>query len=131
MECTAEVQRDDQVPLVERKFLDRRNMLHARVVDQDVDAAEGLRRLRHHRLYLINPAEVMPQVEGPRPADRLETQALFLYRVAVAETVDDDIRALPGQRPRIGETNARGGASDQRGLPGQRCALGQVIFSIL
>ena len=44
-----QVERDDEVPFVEREFLNGRDMLHAGIVDEDVDAAERVDRGLGHR----------------------------------------------------------------------------------
>ena len=59
VEGRAEVDRDDRVPALDRELLDRRDVLDAGVVDEDVDAAEvGLGRVGHHRLDLGRLAHV-------------------------------------------------------------------------
>ena len=55
VERRGEVDRDDRVPFLDRKFLDARNMLDARVVDQDLHCPQGLGRLRD-RARGIQPA---------------------------------------------------------------------------
>ena len=44
VEGAGQVDREDRVPLVDREFLDRRDMLDAGIVDQDIDRAEFLLR---------------------------------------------------------------------------------------
>ena len=53
-----QVDRQDRVPLVERKRIDRRHVLDAGVVDQQVDRAEFADRTRHHGFDRIGAAHV-------------------------------------------------------------------------
>src|SRR5207302_2424486 len=54
-----------QVPLLLRKFPDRRDDLEARVVDQDVEAAEAPYRLLDHRPDLSAIPDIDPGDDGP------------------------------------------------------------------
>jgi hypothetical protein len=89
-----QVERDDRVPLVDREFVDRRDELDARVVDEDVDRTELSDRLAHHRLDLrllrqvgAVEAHLDAMLGGNRLAERLDF-------VRVAEAVENDVRAF-------------------------------------
>ena len=100
MEGGGQVDRDDLVPLLDREILDRRDVLDAGIVDQDVDAAEGLLRASP-TMAAISAGFVM----SARRVERLDAEllldagALGLDRGRVAEAVDDDVGALLGEAP--------------------------------
>ena len=89
----AQVDRDDRVPLRDGKVLDRRDVLDAGVVDEDVDAAELARRVGHHGLDLGRLAHVGAVVAGLHA----ERGDLRLRPVDIAEAVEHDVRALARQ----------------------------------
>jgi hypothetical protein len=91
-------------------------MLDAGIVDEDVNRAEGVGRGLHHRFDLVDLGEVRAVVERLDAVVALEARALLFDRVGIAEAVDDDVRALGGERPGISEPDALSGAGDERGL---------------
>jgi hypothetical protein len=48
-----QVDREDRIPFVDRKLVDRRDMLDAGVVDKQVDRAEARDCVLHHRFDLL------------------------------------------------------------------------------
>ena len=108
--------RDDRVPFLDREFLDRRDVLDAGVVDQDVDAAEGLLGRRDHRGDLGGLGHVGRRVERLDAEFLLDAGALLLDRGGVAEAVDHDVGAVLGERPGDAEADAGGRAGDDRGF---------------
>ena len=97
------------------------------VVDQAVDAAEALQRLRRHVARRCVVADVALDIQrlaagGGDRADRL---------VGGAEVGDDDVRALRGGAESEGLADAGGGAGDDDGvlveqvLGGHGLSLGQ------
>ena len=56
------------VPIREVEGDDRGHRRIQRVVEHDVDLAEGFDRLRDHRHHLVDDAEVAADEEGPPPA---------------------------------------------------------------
>ncbi len=72
MEGGAEVERDDQIPALHRELVNGGDMLHAGIVDEDIDAAQRAGGLGHHRLDLLGPGQVGGVVERPAAARRLE-----------------------------------------------------------
>ncbi len=128
VERACQVQRYDQVPLVDRKIFNRRDMLHACIVDQDIDAAKGAPGFLHHRFDLGGLGQVVAAVERLCPACLFQRLPFLFDRGTVAETVDDDVRAFCCQNLRISQANARCGARDQRSLSGE--GLGHAFFSL-
>ena len=53
-----QIDRQDRIPFVDRKFLDRRDVLNAGIVDEDIDAAEFFARLLDHRLDLVRVGDI-------------------------------------------------------------------------
>ncbi|MDB5693353.1 MAG: zinc metalloprotease, partial [Alphaproteobacteria bacterium] len=109
----AEVEGDDQIPFLRRELVDLRHMLHAGIVDEDVDRSELVRHLGHHRFDRFGFGEVGIAVDGVAAALMLEPGALPLHCGGIAETVDDEIRPLRGERLGDGEADAGGGAGDE------------------
>src|SRR3546814_8652549 len=54
MESRVEIERDDEVPSVDRKLLDRGDVLHSGIVDEDIHTAKAFSRFRHHRLDRVD-----------------------------------------------------------------------------
>ena len=97
VERRREIDGDDGVPLVGRKVLDRRDMLDAGVVDEDVHRSHLGFGVGDHRLDLGALGHVGRVVESLDPELLLDFGPLGLDRRLVAEPVDDDIRALLGE----------------------------------
>ncbi len=116
VERRGQVERDDHVPLLDREILDRRDELHARIVDEDVDAAEILVGAREHRLDLFGLGQVGAVIARLAPADRLQPLAFYLDRIGVAEAIDDDVGAVGCEGFRDAEPDARGRSGDEGGL---------------
>ncbi len=114
VEGRRQVDGDDRVPLGGREFVDRRDMLDAGIVDEDVDAAK-LRRLRDHGGDLVRLRHVRRRIERATAAEGLKPPTLGLDRLGVAEPVDDDIGAFAGQRPGDGKADAGGRSGDEGG----------------
>ncbi|MNZ77545.1 hypothetical protein D3C78_960910 [compost metagenome] len=112
MEHRRQVQGDDLVPAFQRKLLDRRHMLDARIIDQDVDAAEGLLGEREQCFYLGHLAKVGRMVRSLHPMLRNLGQS----RCRVAETVEQDVGASAGQHLGDAQADAAGGTGDECSL---------------
>ena len=105
---------DDLVPFLDREFLDRRDVLDAGVVDQDVAGAElALRRLDHGG-DLGGLGHVGARVDRLDAELLLDAGALLLDGVGRAEAVDQDVGAVLGERAGDAEADAGGGAGDHR-----------------
>ena len=128
VEGGVEVERDDEVPFVERELLDRGDMLHARIVDKNVHPAKGVRGLLHHRLDLVDLGEIMARIERLCPGQVFQTLPFPLYRICVAEAVDDDVRAFASQRLGISKADAGGRSGDQGRLASEE--LAHAVFSL-
>ena len=111
-----EVDREDRVPPVDREVVDRRHMLDAGVVDQQVDGAELRQRLAHHVLDGLGPAHVGAVVAHLHVVLLGEFGAQRFDLALVAEAVEDDVGALGRQRAGDAEADARGRAGDEGGL---------------
>ena len=94
------------------EILDGRDELDAGVVDQDIDCAELFGRVLDHRLHFVALGHVGAVVDALDLEFALDLGALFLDRLRVAEAVDHDVGAFPGEAPGDGEADSAGGAGD-------------------
>ncbi len=113
MEGRAEVDGDDGVPFLGGEVLDRRHVLDAGIVDQDVDPAEFLGGVCHHGLDLSWLGHVCVVVGGLHPELGADVGVQLLDLLGVAEAVEHDVGALFGQRARDPEPDARGRTGDE------------------
>ena len=118
VERRGQVDGNDRIPFLGRKFLDRRDMLDAGIVDEDVDRAEFLGRLLDQRPAVgalrhvgLDVDDLGRMLLGDRLGDRM-----VLRRVG--EGIDHHIAAVGGKRIGDGKPDARGRAGDDRGLLG-------------
>ena len=102
-----------RVPFVDREILDAGDMLNAGIVDQHVERAEFFFGGRDHRRDFRGLGHVGRRIKRLDAEFLFEARALLLDRVLVAETVEHDIGAVGGQRPRGGQPDAGGGTGDQ------------------
>ncbi len=108
----AQIHREDGVPLLRWKLVNRSDVLDASVVHEDVNATENLRRLRDHRLDLRWALHVCTRVDYPHTVLLFQVRANALDLVRVPEAVEHHIGACARQRSRDAETDAAGGTSD-------------------
>src|SRR3546814_5177327 len=78
MESRVEIERDDEVPSVDRKLLDRGDVLHSGIVDEDIHTAKAFSRFRHHRLDRVDFRQIGVAVDRARAANRLQPGAFRL-----------------------------------------------------
>ncbi|MNT33732.1 hypothetical protein D3C72_1696740 [compost metagenome] len=121
MEGGGQVDGDDRVPLVRRKFFNFRDKLDAGVVDEDVHAAEVALGVAHHVLDLGGAAHVRGVVTHLDAA--ASARDLGLCAVHVTKTVGDDVGALRGQCLRDAESDPTGRASHQCRLAFEHVSL--------
>src|SRR3546814_198829 len=126
MESRVAIERDDEVPSVDRKLLDRGDVLHSGIVDEDIHTAKACSRFRHHRLDRVDFRQIGVAVDRARAANRLQPGAFRLYGIGIAKAVDDDVGALGGQCFRVTQPDPRCGPSGKR-----RLALQHHAFSSL
>src|SRR3546814_15445032 len=81
----------DRVPLVDRKLLDRRNMLDASIVHQYVERAERRLMLGHHFGDLVGPGHVGGRIAGGHAELRFQSGALLFDGGRLAKAVDRDV----------------------------------------
>ena len=120
-EVTLEVHPDDRVPLLLGGVHQHPVADEAGVVDQDVEAAEGVDRLLHHRRRLLEVGDV-GAVGHRLAAERLDLGHHLvghlgggaLTGAGGAEVVDDDLRALAGQLEGVRAADAAARAGDDR-----------------
>ena len=108
MKRGGEIEGNDEIPFLDRELLDRRNILRAGVVDEDVHPAKGGGGFAHHRLDFCRLGKVMAGIDRPRIAQGFERQPLPLDGLRVAKAVDHEVCALFGKRLRIGQADTRG-----------------------
>ena len=101
-----QVQRDDGVPLLDREVLDRRGVLDAGVVDQDVDAAELAHRVVDQAAHGLALGQVGAVVHDAHAMLAGQPGARIFDLGGVAEAVQDDIGALLGERAGDAEADA-------------------------
>ena len=111
VECGEQVDREDCVPFVVGKLLDRRDVLDAGVVDDDVDLAELGACQLGHRTNLVRTAHVGARVAHLHAVLALHFGTRELDLVGIAEAVQQDVGALFGQA--AGDAQA-----DPAGRPG-------------
>ena len=85
-------------------------MLHARIVDEDVDFARRI----HHRGNLRGIGQVGARMR------RAELFAQLRDHGRIAETIEDQRRPLGSQRPRNRESDTAGRSGDERALAGKK-----------
>src|SRR5208282_3093055 len=118
-----EVDGDDRVPLLGRKFLDRRDELDAGVVDQNAERTHFALGVGDHRLDLRPFRHVGRVVERLDAEFLLDLDALALDRRLVAKSVDDDVRPFFGESAGDGEPDAAGRTGDEGVTVGKRHRL--------
>ncbi|SPC17321.1 hypothetical protein CO2235_90195 [Cupriavidus oxalaticus] len=126
VEGGSQVDGDDRVPALDGKVLDRRHMLDAGIVDQDVGAAEVGLRIAHHVLDLCRLAHVRAVVADLDALAGLRD--LVLCGVHITKAIDDDIGALSRQRLCDAEPDTAGRAGHQSGLAVEHVSLRREKF---
>jgi hypothetical protein len=112
VERGSQVDRDDRVPPVLGELLDRRHVLDARVVDEDVDASESGLGLRDQVADLGGLHHVGAVVQRLHAVLLREARAQRLDLRRIAEAVQHHVRALAGEDLRDRHPDAAGGAGD-------------------
>ncbi len=120
-EVALEVDPDDGVPLLLGGVHQHPVADEPGVVDQDVETAEGVDRLLHHRRGLLEVGDVGAVGDG-LAAERLDLGddlvrdlgGRALAGARGAEVVDDDLGALAGELERVRAADAPAGAGDDR-----------------
>ncbi len=97
-------------------------MLDARVVDEDVDLAEGVDDARHHAPDGVRLAHVGAVEQHVHPVLCGDPRAQALDGGGLAETVQDDVGATSRERLGDAESDAARGACDD-GRPASERAL--------
>ena len=125
MEGRREIEGDDQVPLGDREVLDGGNKLRACIVDEDIDAAEVLRGLRHHPFDRLCLREVGARKSGSYFMIPFETRPKRFDFLCVTETVEDHIGAFGGKpgRNRLADSAGRAGYEGGFSLEHAMCLL--------
>jgi hypothetical protein len=103
-------------------LVDRRDVLDAGVVDDDVEPAERALRLAHHGGDLLAAGDVggrVADLDARSPGD-LAPDALDL--VGVAKAIQGDVGTSFCERAGDREADAAGGAGHERGLADKLCS---------
>jgi hypothetical protein len=114
MEGGGKIDRNDRVPFLDRKVLDRRDELYAGVVDENIDRTELALSVSDHGRNFRGLAHVGAVIKRLDAEVLFDGGAFFLDRSGVAHAIDHDIRAVLSQHARDGEANAAGRAGDKR-----------------
>ncbi len=85
VEGRGKVDRDDAVPLLDREFVDRRDMLDAGIVDQDVDRAELFARPSSPAPGNRRPSTCRPGCRPPRPHVLRRSSSAMAWSAVVSE----------------------------------------------
>ena len=119
VEVALEVDVEDDVPLLLRHVEDHLVAKDAGVVDDDVEAAEGVERLLHHAVSGLEVGDVVVVRDGVAAhlldlGDDLVGGALLAAGAGggATEVVDDDASALGREAKRLAAANAASGAGD-------------------
>jgi hypothetical protein len=124
-EGAGEVHVDHLLPLGEGHVDDMERLLDAGVVDEQIEAAERLARLREGALHVGLDADV--HRDGHRaPARRLDGRGHRARVVDLAAVVDRHGGAVGGERERRALADAGGGAGDQRAAALEETRGGRV-----
>ena len=112
MEGAAQVDGDDGVPFVDRKFVHRGHMLNACVVHQNVHLAKGVGGELHHGFNFRGLAHVGTVVS------HLHAQGgdFGLWAGVVTEAVEHDVGPLLGQGFGNAQADSACGAGDEGGF---------------
>ena len=113
MEVGGEVDRDDRIPAIGRKIFDRRDVLDARVIDQNVDTAEGSRGLGDEKRDFRGLRNVRRAKPNGRAAFFGETGARSLDLRRVAESVEHDVGTAGRKRSSDTESDAACGSRNE------------------
>jgi hypothetical protein len=119
VEGARQVDGDDRIPFLDRKFLDRRDELDARIVDEDIDAAELFCSRCHHAGDGCAIGHVGAVIDDLHIVQAGEFGADVFYLVGIAEAVEHHIGALRSEAARDAKTDATCRAGDDRGFSGQ------------
>ena len=101
------------------KLVDRGDVLDARVVHEDVHAAELARRLRDHRRDIGGLRHVGRAVGGLHPVSGVELGDELVDQRGVAESIQEDVGAVGRERARDAESDAARRARHQCYFAGQ------------
>ena len=124
-----EVDRDDRIPLLDRKLLDRRDVLDAGIVHEDVHPAQLARGLRHHRRDLGGLRHVGRAVVDLHLVLRPELGDELVDLRLVAEAVQHHVRSGGGEGARDAKADAARRAGHQRDFAGEaHHFVGFVMF---
>ena len=99
VEGRGQVDGDDRVPFLDRELLDRRHVLDAGIVDENVDAAELALGGADHLDDLGRLGHVGRRIERLDLAVALDAGADRLDLAPVAEAIEHDVGAFGGERP--------------------------------
>ena len=111
---------EDRVPFLDRKLIERRDMLNARIVDEHVEPAMLGERGRDHlgdRVRLRHVGRRIAHLDAEIRRDQVPGPGDLRGKT---ETVQHDGRAGFGERAGDAEPDAAGGAGNQRDLAGER-----------
>jgi hypothetical protein len=111
-----EIDRDDRVPFLRRELVDRRHVLDARIVDEDVDGPELSDGLDDHRFDRGRVHHVGGVVAYRDAILLFEPRAQRFDFVEAPEAVQHDVRAGGRIFFRDAEPDAARGACDERGF---------------
>src|SRR6266851_2604230 len=115
-ERPAQIDADDAVPAFDARLEEVASDrdLHAGIVDQAIDAAEGFPRRAHQRLVPGKLADIAAQ-EHRLAAARFDAGQRVADGLVLDDVVDDDVEPVIGQRPADRPADATAAAGDEGG----------------
>ena len=119
MEGAREIDRQNGVPLLDRKIFNRCDILNSGIVDENVNATEFLLRQRHHRADVIAIGHVGVAVDDLDVMAVGDVLADGFDLVRIAKSIEHDIGAIGGQPARNTKTDSTGRAGHDGGFSRQ------------
>ena len=108
MEGAREIYRQNGVPLLNGKVLDRRDILNSGIVDENVNATEFLFRQRHHSADVIAIGHVGVAIDDLDIMPVGDVLADGLDLVRIAKSIEHDVGAASGQPARNTKADSAG-----------------------
>ena len=125
MEGGGEIDGENRVPFRRREILQRRHVLDAGIVDEDIEPAEFAQSRFDHRADRVGARHVGGGVVDANVVILGDAFARSFNLLRLAETVQHYVGACAGERAGDAETDAAGRACDQRDFALQRLCNGR------